>query len=45
MLNVLVLYQELVCSVLDAFDLANIPRLPLMDLVHLIDVPFAFLCA
>ena len=43
LLNLLVLHQELVYSVLDAFDLVNIPCLPLSDLGHLIDVAFPFL--
>jgi hypothetical protein len=41
MLNILVLHYELVCSVLDAFDLVNISRLPLSNLGNLIDIPFA----
>jgi hypothetical protein len=36
MLNLLVLHQ-------DAFDLVNIPHLPLSNLGHLIDIPFAFI--
>jgi hypothetical protein len=32
MLNLLVLHRELVCSDLHAFDLVNIPRLPLSNL-------------
>ena len=42
MLDLIVLHQELICSILDAFDLFDIPRLP-HDLSHLIDVPCAFL--
>jgi hypothetical protein len=41
MLNLLVLHQELVCSIIDASDLINIPRLPHSNLGQ--DVPFAFL--
>ena len=43
MLNILTLHRELVCFVLDAFDLVDIPRLSLSDLGHLIGVPFALL--
>jgi hypothetical protein len=35
MLNLLALHQELVCSMLDAFHLVNIPRLPLLNLALL----------
>jgi hypothetical protein len=40
-LDLLVLHQKSICSILDAFDLVEIPRLPFSDLGHLIDVPFA----
>ena len=44
-LDLFVLHQKPICSILDALDLVDIPRLPLSDLGHLIDVPFAFLRA
>ena len=36
--DLLVLNQKLICFVLDAFDLVDIPGLQLLDLGHLIDV-------
>ena len=36
--DLLVLNQKLICFVLDAFDLVDIPGLHLLDLGHLIDV-------
>lgn len=43
MLDLVVLHQKPVCSVLNAFYLDDIPCLPLLDLGNLIDAPFTFL--
>ena len=44
-LDLLALHRTSICSILHAFALVDILCLPLSNLGHLIDIPFAFLRA